>query len=582
MSEIEEHVEIEEQLQEKSEELNFDYEGESNESLLDVLKKMTTDDIKTIELKLKAVQDAFWPAYNEKKNLAFESFKSEGGTKEDFEYKDDEFESGVKGFFNRYAEQIKKTAIERKEQLQSNLKKKSLLLDQLRELVHGEENASTFDEVKKIQEEWKNTGDIPSNKTRDIYPNYKALLDIFYNNRGIYFELKDLDRQKNLKLKTELVEKAEQLISLGSAKKMLAVLQDLHKDYKNIGPIPKENQEPLWERFKEASQKVYDRRDVLQEEFLAQLNKNLEAKKELINKIEEFVSFDSGQIKEWKSKTEEVLKIQEAWKSIGAIPKAESKDVSKEFWSKGKQFFNTKNAFFKSLDKKRQEALAQKETLCEQVEALIDTEDIGQACHEAINLQKEWKKTGPAPRAVSDQIYQRFRTACDQLFNKRRAVQEEADKGLIANLEAKQTLVKSAPEVFENGVLKEVLIAYFEKWNEVGDVPRSDKEQLNKSAQTAISALIKDGEDKDVLEAIVEKELNRTERNAEKIFSKKIAAIRKKLTTIEDDLATGENNLLFFRNSKNFEELKKEFDKKIEDANKLKKSLKEQLKIFRN
>ncbi len=363
---------------------------------------------------------------------------------------------------------------------------------------------------------------------------------------------------------------------------MLAVLQDLHKDYKNIGPIPKENQEPLWERFKEASQKVYDRRDVLQEEFLAQLNRNLEAKKELINKIEEFVSFDSGQIKEWKSKTEEVLKIQEAWKSIGAIPKAESKDVSKEFWSKGKQFFNTKNAFFKSLDKKRQEALAQKETLCEQVEALIDTEDIGQACHEAINLQKEWKKTGPAPRAVSDQIYQRFRTACDQLFNKRRAVQEEADKGLIANLEAKQTLVKSAPEVFENGVLKEVLIAYFEKWNEVGDVPRSDKEQLNKSAQTAISALIKDGEDKDVLEAIVEKELNRTDRNAEKIFSKKIAAIRKKLSTIEDDLATGENNLLFFRNSKNFEELKKEFDKKIEDANKLKKSLKEQLKIFRN
>lgn len=582
MSEIEEHVELEEQLQEKSEELNFDYEGESNESLLDVLKKMTTDDIKTIELKLKAVQDAFWPGYNEKKNLAFESFKLEGGTKEDFEYKDDEFESGVKGFFNRYAEQIKKTAIERKEQLQSNLKKKSLLLDQLRELVHGEENASTFDEVKKIQEEWKNTGDIPSNKTRDIYPNYKALLDIFYNNRGIYFELKDLDRQKNLKLKTELVEKAEQLISLGSAKKMLAVLQDLHKDYKNIGPIPKENQEPLWERFKEASQKVYDRRDVLQEEFLAQLNKNLEAKKELINKIEGFVSFDSEQIKEWKSKTEEVLKIQEAWKSIGAIPKAESKDVSKEFWSKGKRFFNTKNAFFKSLDKKRQEALAQKETLCEQVEALIDMEDIGQACHEAINLQKEWKKTGPAPRAVSDQIYQRFRTACDQLFNKRRAVQEEADKGLIANLEAKQTLVKSAPEVFENGVLKEVLIAYFEKWNEVGDVPRSDKEQLNKSAQTAISALIKDGEDKDVLEAIVEKELNRTDRNAEKNFSKKIAAIRKKLSTIEDDLATGENNLLFFRNSKNFEELKKEFDKKIEDANKLKKSLKEQLKIFRN
>lgn len=582
MSEIEEHVELEEQLQEKSEELNFDYEGESNESLLDVLKKMTTDDIKTIELKLKAVQDAFWPGYNEKKNLAFESFKLEGGTKEDFEYKDDEFESGVKGFFNRYAEQIKKTAIERKEQLQSNLKKKSLLLDQLRELVHGEENASTFDEVKKIQEEWKNTGDIPSNKTRDIYPNYKALLDIFYNNRGIYFELKDLDRQKNLKLKTELVEKAEQLISLGSAKKMLAVLQDLHKDYKNIGPIPKENQEPLWERFKEASQKVYDRRDVLQEEFLAQLNKNLEAKKELINKIEEFVSFDSEQIKEWKSKTEEVLKIQEAWKSIGAIPKAESKDVSKEFWSKGKRFFNTKNAFFKSLDKKRQEALAQKETLCDQVEALIDMEDIGQACHEAINLQKEWKKTGPAPRAVSDQIYQRFRTACDQLFNKRRAVQEEADKGLIANLEAKQTLVKSAPEVFENGVLKEVLIAYFEKWNEVGDVPRSDKEQLNKSAQTAISALIKDGEDKDVLEAIVEKELNRTDRNGEKIFSKKIAAIRKKLSTIEDDLATGENNLLFFRNSKNFEELKKEFDKKIEDANKLKKSLKEQLKIFRN
>ena len=582
MSEVEEQEAIVGQLEHDTVEVNYDFDGDSNEKLLNELKAISSDDLLTVEVKFKAIQDAFWPRYNDKVKAALDNFLSEGGTKEGFEYKEDETERGIKAFFNRYTEQIKKTKIERKEQQKTNLKKKTLLLNQLRDLVHGDETSNTFNQVKGIQEEWKNTGDIPSAKTREIYPNYKALLDIFYNNRGIYFELKDLDRKKNLELKTKICEQAEELLNLGSAKKMLASLQELHAEYKNVGPIPKEHQEPLWERLKAASQKIYDRRDELNEEFLAKLKENLNAKKELINKLDEYTSYSTDQIKDWKQKTEEVLKIQEAWKSIGAMPKAEAKDISKAFWSKGKQFFNAKNAFFKSLDQKRQEALLEKEALCEQVESLLEMEDVSQACHEAINLQKAWKKVGPAPRAVSDQIYQRFRDSCDKLFGKRRAIQEEADKDLITNLEAKKTLLASIPEVFEGGIVREVLGAFFDKWNSVGDVPRAESEKLNKDVQKAISSISKASDDRGVLDVIVEKELYKSDKNAERIFGKKIAIIRKKLTEMEDDLATGENNLLFFRNSKNFEELKADFDKKVAEAKSLKKSLKEQLKIFRS
>ncbi len=585
MSELEEHEVLEEQLEKNQEvEETFDFEGKSDIDLLDVLKKASSDELTVLGNKLQAVQDVFYARYNAKKTEALAKFIEEGGVKQDFELREDETVSSIKDLINAYSEQIKTTRRDQKEQVKTNFKRKETLLNELRELVQGDEGDETFKRIKEIQEEWKGIGEIPQNKRKDIYPNFRALMDMFYNNRSIYFDLKDLDRKKNQKLKEAVCLSAEALLQLSSAKVMMKELQELHLQYKNIGPVPREVQESLWERLKQASQKVYDFKDKVNAEFIDKLGANLVLKTALIEKLQPLTSFESTVINEWKAKTEELLQIQEEWKKIGPVPRADSKQVSKDFWKSGKTFFANKSAFFKTLDKKREEALAQKEELCQKTEDLASMEDVGEACHLAINIQKAWKKIGPAPRAVNDKIYQRFKTACDVLFNSRRAHQVEADKNLIVNLEAKSTLLTAIDEVFEAGISRELLEAYFEKWHNFGDVPAADHSRLNKQVQTALVAKIDASsvESKEVLHVIVEKELYKFDKNADRVFQKKIVAIRKKVSALEEDISTWGNNLMFFKKSANFEEMRKDFDDKIASAKLQIVGFKQQLRILQN
>lgn len=588
MAEIEEHEALEQVLNEKEQVQQidevFDFDGQSDEDLLLVLKKMSTDSIATIEKKVNSIKEVFFDRYKTIKKVALEKYMEEGGVRDDFEFRDIGDVNEIKVFISKYSEQIKGYYSDKKEQLIANLKKKESLLSALREIVHADEDDQTFNKVKKIQEEWKETGDVPSNKMGDLYPNYRALLDIFYNNRSLFFELKDLDRKKNFEVKVKLVDDAEELLKMTSAKEMLTKLKELHAAYKNAGPIPKEHQEPLWERLKQASQKVYDYKDKVNAEFLGQLNENLIQKKQLIEQLEELKSFSSTVINEWKVKTDEVLAIQKLWKEVGAVPRAASKEISKSFWGAGKEFFNAKSAFFKTLDEKREKAYESKLSLCEKVEALSEIVNIGEACHQAINIQKEWKKLGPAPKAVNDKVYDRFRSACDVLFDKRRSVQDEADKVLLVNFEAKQKLYESAEEIFEAGVSQEVLTAFFVRWNEYGEVPQSQRKELNAQVQDKLNKLIKakSNDDIELLRSIVEVELLKGDRNIEKILFKKVAAVRKKISELEDDISNGENNLLFFKSSKSFEALKRDFESKADNFRKQIKSLKQQLRVLRN
>ena len=584
MAELEEHEVLEQKLEETQEvEEQLDFEGKTDDGLLEILKKASNDSENLLGNKLQAVQDVFFERYNAIRKKALEKFVKSGGVSQDFEFREGETTAAIKTFLSTYSDQIKAIKRDKKEQVQINFKRKEVLLAELRELVHEDESDHTFKKVKGIQEEWKAIGEIPPNKKKDIYPNYRALLDIFYNNRGIYFELKDLDRKKSAKLKVAICEAAEKLVELTSAKEMMKQLQELHYQYKNIGPVPKEVQDQLWDRFKSASQKVYDFKDKVNAEFVDKLNANLVLKKALVEKMVPLTQFDSTVINEWKAKTEELLKIQEEWKTIGPVPRAESKEVSRDFWKKGKQFFGTKSAFFKTLDKKREESLALKDALCLRVEELSSMEDVGEACHLAINFQKEWKKIGPAPRAVNDKIYQRFKTACDVLFNSRREKQTETDKELFVNLDAKKTLITSIDEVFESTMPVEVVEAYFEKWHSIGDVPGANRHDLNKELQNLLNAKIKglSPDNKELLEVIVEKEIYKFDRNADRIFQKKIIAIRKKVTGLEDDISTWENNLMFFQKSASFSEMKKEFDEKIANAKSQIITFKQQLKIMR-
>ena len=275
-------------------------------------------------------------------------------------------------------------------------------------------------------------------QVRPLWASYHALVDRFYDNRNIYFELKELDRKKNLAAKTELCVRAEKLADVTKIGEAIRELNELHEEYKHIGPVSREDQEPLWERFKKASDAVYARRDEYIGKLQQEFTNNLALKQQVIAEIAEFTTFQSDRIKEWNQKTTQIMALQKKWEAIGAVPRAKTKDINKQFWSAFKIFFSNKSGFFKKLDESRQQNLALKRELVAQAEAIKDnTTDWEKTANTLKALQVKWKEIGPVPDKVRESVFQEFKAACDHFFGQRRATLDAADKEQQENLAKK-------------------------------------------------------------------------------------------------------------------------------------------------
>ena len=227
------------------------------------------------------------------------------------------------------------------------LKMKKEIIVNLRKLINGVEDKNTFNKVKDFQNSWKNLGYVESNKDKSLWTTYNALLDRFYNNRSIYFELKELDRKKNLELKTDICKRAEDLIEKPNIMKSVSKLNELHTEFKNIGPVNRDIQNEIWERLKKASDEIYDKKKDFISNIKESLNENFEKKVALLDQINEIKSFKSNDFKSWNLKSKEVLVLKDKWNMIGGIPKTSSRNISKEFWTSFKEFYSNKSLFFK-------------------------------------------------------------------------------------------------------------------------------------------------------------------------------------------------------------------------------------------
>jgi hypothetical protein len=364
-------------------------------------------------------------------------------------------------------------------------------------------------------------------------------------------------------------------------------LNELHHEFKHIGPVPKEDQENVWQRFKKASDEVYAKRDAFVAGLQAELQTNLEGKTELLSEIESFASFATDRIKDWNQKTQEILALQKKWDSIGAVPRSKAKELNKKFWSAFKSFFHNKGIFFKKLDEERGNNLKAKQELVKRALELKASEDWSKTSQELIELQKKWKEIGPVPEKQRDKIYKEFKEACDFFFEQRRGTQEKADLEQDENLKKKEAIIEelmvAAKE--KTGSL-EALHELQVQFNAVGFVPKnvvaSVKHRFNEATSMyieSIGGINADDKDRMVLEAQL---INlRNDPQAERKIYQKEQALRKQITKAENDLATLRNNLEFFGRSKNAEKLKEEFNGKIEEANQHLIQLKNQLKLLK-
>lgn len=566
--------------------------------LVDAISKsnIIPSDVKNIDNVTKQIQIVFDEIVTKEKTQALADYETENGNTEGFDFKNDNltlrFESAMvqirdsKNAFYKKHRQLKDDYFE----------VKTALLEKLRIVVEEEEKGGSkenWNSFKKIQEEWRDAGNVNSPHNGSLWSAYNALVDRYYNIRNIQNELKDLDRKKNLESKVELSIKIAEISEIvkveGYSHGLLKQANEFFEEYKALGPAPRDEQEALWEKVKASFDIIYDKKREQGEVNKQLQNEVLSVKVRLVETLKPFLDFDSGSINEWNAKTKEVLAVQEQWNEIkGGMPRNEGKAVTKEFWSSIKQFFKNKSAFFDKLEEERKANLALKEQLCEEVEAIVES-GVTEASetNRVIELQKTWRTIGHVPHKQKDSIYKRFKKAADGFFNSKRSGNAELEEEYEENLKAKQAICEEVEKLTEAGEIDLTKLTDFKsKFNKIGFVPRKSIKTIQSRFIKAINDYVRASsnisskeEEKLLLRNQVEVEL-KSSGGSSKSLDRQENDLSRKAKALEDDISLWRNNIEFFGPSKGAEKMKAEFEKKIIKAEQELASLNEKLKLF--
>jgi hypothetical protein len=569
---------------------HLDYSKYNKTELVEALENLVKGsfNIKEIDYVLKETRPVFDAIVDKERKAALDKFVAEGGEEDDFEFRLDEeinrYEASYRALSDRKSDHYKNL----ESQKERNLELKNELLEKLRQLVDGDETTTSINALKELQAEWKKVGPIPRQHNKSMWANYNAIIDRFYDNRSIYFELKELDRKKNLNSKIALCEKAEQLVQMKDLKVAIEELNKLHEEFKHIGPVPIEEKDNIWIRFKSASDAIYDRRRETFKELKKELHENAEKKRKLADALAPFKEFTSDRISEWNKKTKEILDIQKKWEAIGGLPRESAKEINKSFWSAFKSFFNNKSAFFKQLEGQREENLEKKKQLVQQAEEWKDSEDWDKAAEMLKKLQADWREIGPVPEKVKDEVYQSFKKACDHFFNRKREHERHEEKEYYANLEQKEKICIEIDAMAEAKTIDlDLLEEKMDHYRQIGFVPRNAIKKIQNRLKESLDKFVAsaeglDEQEKEDLELKVEFLMVKSgpfSRN--KLFRKEVN-LKKQIGELENDISTWKNNMEFFADSSTADKLKGDFEEKIESAQEKLKELKKQLRVIKN
>jgi hypothetical protein len=568
-------------------EAHVDYSQYGKNELVQLVEGLLNEsDMRKADEVLRHVKPVFDEIRENERAEALNRFTAEGGEKDDFDFKPDELTQRFDSAYRQLRDRKSKYMQEQEKSRDANLKEKLNLLEQLRHLIDAEETNVSLGSLKKIQDEWKRIGPVPSAQSRDLWANYHALIERFYSNRSIYFELKELDRKKNLEAKHEIVDKAEKLAAQETSPAVIRELNDLHEEYKHIGPVPKDDQEALWQRFKAASDVIYSRRKEQLEHQRKEQEQNVEVKVRLCEEAEAYASFQSDKIGEWNDQTRLILELQKRWEASGFLPREKAKEINKRFWAAFKGFFHHKNEFFRRLEAYREENLRRKVGLCEHVEALKESEEMEATADKIKAFQLEWKEIGPVPEKQREVIFERFKQACDAFFNRRREQRNSTDREFERNFAIKSEICDKIEKLAaEKSNDVEVFDGLRRQWDETGFVPRKNLHSIQQRYANAVQSFLQNtsglsDNDRERMQLSAELNLSRQNPGAMKNVQRKEQQMRKRITQLENDIALWKNNLEFFANSKGANQLRTEYQSKIQTAEDEISKLKKQVQMF--
>lgn len=609
----------------------IDYSGFEKKDFVSTLEKLLTEikenpsvgAFRRSEDTLKEVRPLFEQIKTVEKAEALAKFKEANeGADEGFEFK---FDAEVESFdklFKALKEERSKYFQSIEKEKDKNFTQKTDLINRLRTLVEGEDSSDPahiktgFNEFKKIQDDWKAAGNVNSPHNNTLWQTYHALVDRFYSNRSIYFELLELDRKRNLQQKIDLCTKIEKISEAAKTENVTGKILDeavaAFEEYKHVGPAPKEENELIWQRVKDALDVIYGKRREQGEASKAEAEQVYSLKASISELIEPFATFSSGSISEWNDRTKALLALQDQWNNIkGFMPKEKGKDLSDKFWADIKTFFRNKTEFFKVLESKRDENLIAKTAIIEEVETLLANGDESQeATNTVIRLQKEFREIGHVPEKDKDTIYEKFKTACDAFFNAKRAKNQTVEKDFEANLEKKTALCALIESESVEGANTARLAEFKAEWNGIGFVPKKDMQTIGKRYINAINQYVSamgklSGSEREKLTMTDSPRPprqdrgdrnERHDRGGERNHDRERSFDRdrrndnyaprnnsgggdtRKIQTLENDIATYRNNLEFFAKSKNADKFRQDVEAKIQAAEKELKALKDAAK----
>ncbi|MBO8472155.1 MAG: DUF349 domain-containing protein [Bacteroidetes bacterium] len=540
----------------KKEKEYVDYSEKSLSEILDIFSGMLeAEDHHDLYKNAEPLKAAFYKNLKKERAAAMASEGSEGNLSSDNSENGDavtartvpfiDEERRFKEMYARYKADRAEYNARNEKAMEENLSKKLDIIDKIKNIIEkGDVSHTSFTEFRALQQEWRDAGPIPNSRYKEVYETYQHTVEMFYDLVSIDRELRDLDFKKNLEVKTRFCEMAEKLADNKNVVEAFRALQKLHEEWKEFGPVAKEYRESIWERFKAATSVINKKYQAYFEEQKAKFRANLEAKTALCEKAEEIMNTAIESAKDWSKYSDAMENLQQEWKKIGPVAKKDSQKIYDRFRAACNRFFDSRKEYYSKFRDEMQENYQKKLAICEQAESMMNSEDWKATTEFFVNLQKQWKEIGPVSRKRAEQLWKRFRSACDTFFDNRNAKSDDPSITLYQNLKSKKALVKEVKEYVLSGNQEDDAAAmkdFIERWNAIGYVPMRDKEKINNAFKAALAEKFPSAE----------KEFRRNRPQARK----QVAPVSEKERLIqlynkkEAELATYENNIGFLSQS---------------------------------
>lgn len=541
-----------------------DLSGKSLAELSDLfVKTRSGEGAMSRSKELEAIKSAFYKLLSKLKGESDGESRAEN---DPFEVVEQNFKAIYSDYKRERAEYMSRLEAEREE----SLKKKKAIIEELKALVEGQEDVSSqFTAFRELQNRWREAGPVPVQSYRDINDTYQYYVEKFYDMVKINRDLRDLDFKKNLEAKEAFCAAAEKLAENENVVNAFHELQKLHEQWKEYGPVAKEKREEIWDRFKAATSVINKKYQAHFEGLKAQQEENLEKKKVLCEKLEEIAEREIKNTADWNQLSKEIESLQAEWRTIGFATKKENQKIYDRFRAACDKFFERKREHYTTIKDSMTANLEKKQAIIEQAEALKSSTEWKKTADQLIDLQKQWKEIGAVPRKKSEQLWKRFRAACDEFFANRDA-NSGGENDYYGNLKSKKRLIEEvrAYQCSEDDAANAAQMRSFnEKWQAIGHVPFKEKDKINDEFKAAMH---------EKFPLFAKQRGQAYQGHSAKNPKDSLIA---KYNALQQDVVTYENNIGFFAASKNSAPLIQQMQQKIDDAKAELRRLEEKIRL---